>query len=67
METILKHLDKNGKAIFINTPHPYRQGVLTFIKTLNSHGDVTVKEIYLMHNNTNKAPFTVIEFHKHNC
>lgn len=65
-ETILDYLSAGGRAYFMNTPHPYRKGIMTFIQKLKQHGQVILKELYLLHNDTNKAPFIFIEFRKSN-
>lgn len=66
IETILDYLNAGGRAYFINTPHPYRKGILTFIQMLKQHGQVILRQLYLLHNDTNKAPFVFIEFRKSN-
>lgn len=64
VDTIVHHLKDNGKAIFLNTPSPYRNGVQSFIEKLQEHGEVTTQEMYLVHNKTLQAPFVLIEFTK---
>jgi 2-polyprenyl-3-methyl-5-hydroxy-6-metoxy-1,4-benzoquinol methylase len=64
VETVLHHLKVGGKAYFMNTPQPYRKGVLSFIERLRKHGHVVTHELCLIHNTTNKAPFVLIEFKK---
>lgn len=64
IDTIIYHLKDEGKAIFLNTPSPYRHGVQSFIDNLKPYGLVTTKEVYLVHNSTIQAPFVLIEFTK---
>jgi 2-polyprenyl-3-methyl-5-hydroxy-6-metoxy-1,4-benzoquinol methylase len=66
IDTIIYHLKDDGKAIFLNTPSPYRHGVQSFINNLKPYGLVTTKEVYLVRNSTIQAPFVVIEFTKRN-
>lgn len=62
VDAIIHHLKDDGKAIFLNTPSPYRNGVQSFIDNLKHFGQVTNKDVYLVRNNTIKAPFVLIEF-----
>lgn len=64
IDTTMYFLKTNGKAIFINTPAPYRHGVFEFIQGLKKHGAVNVQHLYLQYNQTHKAPFILIEFTK---
>lgn len=64
VETILHCLKEDGKACFLNTPHPYRKGVLTFIQSLTTHGNVSTRELNLTYNGVHQAPFILIQFRK---
>lgn len=62
--TVVHHLKDTGKAMFLNTPSPYRNGVQTFIDRLKAYGCVTEKPLYMVHNGNHQAPFVLIEFVK---
>ena len=64
VDAILYHLKDHGKAVFLNTPPPYRKGVDTFIDKLQSIGNVKTRELSLVHNDNHQAPFVLIEFNK---
>lgn len=64
VSTIIHYLKDNGKAVFLNTSHPYRNGVLTFITRLKEHGKVITRNLSLVYNDAHRAPFTLIEFVK---
>lgn len=66
VSTIIHYLKDNGKAVFLNTAHPHRHGVLTFISRLREHGKVITRNLSMVYNDTHKAPFTLIEFVKEN-
>lgn len=64
VDAILHHLKDDGKAVFLNTPPPYRKGVETFIDKLQSIGSVTTRDLCLVHNDNHQAPFVLIDFQK---
>lgn len=66
IDTIIYHLKDDGKAIFLNTPSPYRNGVESFINNLKPYGLVATKEVFLVRNGSIQAPFILIEFTKRN-
>jgi len=64
VSTIVHCLKDNGKAVFINTSHPHRNGVLLFISRLRQHGEVFTRNLSLVYNDEYTAPFTLLEFVK---